>query len=86
MCRLARRRAKRDSVDLLLQTYAIMGQNIAAHELAGADVVIRPDIAGTRGTDFDSRHVLILEGERATQAALPAIRLKIAEKTVRAGN
>lgn len=76
----------RDSVDLLLQTYAIMGQNIAAHELAGADVVIRPDIAGTRGTDFDSRHVLILEGERATQAALPAIRLKIAEKTVRAGN
>jgi NTE family protein len=76
----------RDSVDLLLQTYAIMGQSIAAYELADADVVIRPDIAGTRGTDFNSRHVLILEGERATQAALPAIRSRIAEKTLRAGN
>jgi NTE family protein len=76
----------RDSVDLLLQTYAIMGQSIAAYELADADVVIRPDIAGTRGTDFNSRHILILEGERATQAALPAIRSRIAEKTLRAGN
>lgn len=76
----------RDSVDLLLQTYAIMGQSIAAFELAGADVVIRPDIAGTRGTDFDSRHILILEGERATQAALPAIRSRITERTLRAGN
>ena len=76
----------RDSVDMLLQTYAIMGQSIATHELTGADVVIRPDIAGMRGTDFDGRHVLILEGERATQAALPAIRQRIAEKTLRAGN
>ncbi|MGH8618886.1 MAG: patatin-like phospholipase family protein [Burkholderiales bacterium] len=75
-----------DSVDLLLQTYAIMGQSIATYELAGADVVIRPDIAGMRGTDFAGRHVLILEGERAAQAALPAIRQRIAEKTLRAGN
>jgi NTE family protein len=75
----------RDSIEMLLQTYAIMGQSIASYELADADVVIRPDNGGIRGTDFDGRHLLILEGERATQAAIAAIRLKIAEKTVRVG-
>jgi NTE family protein len=75
----------RDSIEMLLQTYAIMGQSIAGFELADADVVIRPDNSGMRGTDFDGRHLLILEGERAAQAAIGAIRQKIAEKTVRVG-
>jgi NTE family protein len=72
----------RDSVDVMLQTFAIMGQSIAGHELAGADIVIRPDTGAMRGTDFDNRHLAIIEGEKAGLAAIAAIKQKIAEKTV----
>jgi NTE family protein len=71
----------KDSVDIMLQTFAIMGQSIAGYELADADVVIRPDTGNIRSTDFDSRHLAILEGERAGLAAIAAIKRKIAEKT-----
>ena len=72
----------RDSVDVMLQTFAIMGQSIAGHELAEADIVIRPDTGAMRGTDFDNRHLAIIEGEKAGLAAIAAIKQKIAEKTV----
>ncbi len=72
----------RDSVDILLQTFAIMGQSIAGFELAEADIVIRPDTGAMRGTDFDNRHQAIIEGEKAGLAAIAAIRQKIAGKTV----
>lgn len=71
----------RDSVDVLLQTFTIMGQSIARFELTEADAVIRPDISRLSGTDFDSRHLAILEGERAGLAAVPLIRRKIADRT-----
>jgi 3-oxoacyl-[acyl-carrier protein] reductase len=66
------------SIDLLLQTFAIMGQSIAAHELRDADVVIRPALGSTKGTDFAARHLSILEGETAASAQLGAIRQAIA--------
>ena len=47
-----------------------------------ADVVIRPDTGAMRGTDFDNRHQAINEGEKAGLAAIAAIKLKVAEKTV----
>ena len=72
----------KDSVDVMLQTFAIMGQSLAGLELPGADVVIRPDIGKIRSTGFEDRHLAILEGERAGLAAVAAIRQKIAEKTV----
>ena len=72
----------KDSFDMLLQTFAIMGQNIAGHELAEADIVIRPDTGAMRGTDFDNRQRAINEGEKAGLAAIAAIKRKIAEKTV----
>jgi NTE family protein len=62
---------------ILLQTFAIMGRSIARGELAEADIVIRPQ-ANSAGTDFAARHEVILEGERAALAALPAIRERIA--------
>ena len=55
----------RDSVDVMLQTFAIIGQSIAGHELAEADVVIRPDTGAMRGSDFDNRQLAIIEGEKA---------------------
>ncbi len=72
----------RDSVELVLQTFAIMGQSIAGYELNEADIVIRPETGKIRSTGFEDRHLAIIEGERAGLAAIAAIKQKIAEKTV----
>lgn len=72
-----------DTVDVLLQTFSIMGQSIGRYELAGADVVIRPDTGAISGTDFQAKHLAILEGEKAAQEAVPLIRAKIQEFTAR---
>jgi len=69
----------RDTVDVLLQTFTIMGNAIAATELQQADVVIKPDISQLSSVDFQSRHLAILEGERAGQAAMPELRKRLAE-------
>lgn len=63
-----------DSMDVLLQTFSIMGQSISQYELAQADVVIRPDTGGIGSTDFEHKHQAIMEGEKAALAALPLIR------------
>lgn len=69
------------TLDVLLQTFTIMGQNLSRYELKDADIVIRPQVGGIGATDFQSRHDAILEGERAAQAALPAIREAIRKAT-----
>jgi len=66
--------AVRGTLDILLQTFTIMGQNLARFELKEADVVIRPQVGGIGPADFQARHDSILEGEKAAQAALPQIR------------
>jgi NTE family protein len=68
------------TLDVLLQTFTIMGNAIAASELQQADVVIKPDISRLSSTDFQSRHLAILEGERAAQAIIPEVRRKLAER------
>jgi NTE family protein len=72
-----------DTLDMLLQTFAIMGQAIAANELPEADVVIRPDTSRITAIGFDHRRLAIQEGERAALAALPAIRERVAKTIVR---
>jgi len=72
-----------DSMDILLQTFSIMGQSISQYELALADVVIRPDTAGIGSTDFVQKHQAIMEGERAALAALPLIRKLIQRGVVK---
>ena len=62
---------------ILWQTTTIMGGIIGANELKGADVVIRPKLRYVKSWDFTARHDAMLEGERAAQAALPAIRQKL---------
>jgi NTE family protein len=72
-----------DSVDMLLQTFSIMGQTIGQYELAGADVVIRPNTGTMGSTDFEQKHQAIMEGEKAALAALPLIRAAIQRATAR---
>jgi NTE family protein len=40
--------------------------------------VVRPNIGRISGTDFQSKHLAILEGERAAQAQVAAIKAKLA--------
>jgi NTE family protein len=71
------------TLDILLQTFTIMGNTIASEELVGADVIIKPDISKLNSTDFQSRHLAILEGEQAGQAAIAQFRQKLAEREAR---
>ncbi len=66
-----------DVIDVLLQSFDIMGQTINRAELAGADVVISPVTAGIAQTTIDDRHKAILEGEKAAQAVIPELRRKL---------
>jgi NTE family protein len=72
-----------DTIDVLLQTFAIMGQTIKRHEVARADVVVRPELGAVRGTDFEARQRAIFEGEKAALNALPAIQEKLRSLGVR---
>lgn len=76
----------KDSIDVLLQTFSIMGQSIGNFELTKADVVIRPNTGSADGIDFSNKHLAILEGEKAALEAVPLIREKIREFMERGGN
>ena len=60
-------------LQLLLQTFAIMGRSISRHELAEADVVVRPALVGVSAADFTNRVRAIRAGREAALAALPQI-------------
>ncbi|MDE2289967.1 MAG: patatin-like phospholipase family protein [Burkholderiales bacterium] len=68
-----------NSLDVLLQTFAIMGQSIKRYELTqNADVVIRPALASMRADDFHARNQAILAGEAAVDHDWPEIERKLA--------
>jgi NTE family protein len=73
-----------DMLDMLLQTFAIMGQTIAANELLEADIVIRPDTSRVSAVNFEDRRLTIQAGERAAISQMPALREQIAKKSGRA--
>lgn len=41
-------------------------------------MVIRPDLRGIGATDFEQKNEAILQGEKATLAAVPQIRARLA--------
>lgn len=70
--------ASNGSVQILLQTFAIMGQSINRHELADAEVVVRPALKGVGSADFSARQRSIVAGRAAMQAALPQLKAQLA--------
>jgi NTE family protein len=68
------------SVDVMLQTFAIMGQSINRHELQEADIVIRPSLGMMKGTDFNGRNLAVLAGEQAAMALMPELKRKLKSK------
>jgi NTE family protein len=59
--------------DIVLQTFAIMGQVISRVELQSADIVLRPALGAVGSTDFTAREAAIREGEQAVAAQAGAI-------------
>ena len=70
------------TLQILLQTFAIMGKTINQYELQGADVVVRPSPQGLKSADFSARQRAIDAGRAAMQAALPALRAKLEAKAL----
>lgn len=64
-------------IDILLQTHAIMGHSVGKQEPAAADVAIQPKIGAIGSADFEHKHLVIREGEKAAQEALPLIRNRL---------
>jgi NTE family protein len=62
---------------VLLQTFAIMGQHLAAGELREADVVVFPAVGDRGSADFNDRVGAIAHGAEALRAALPALQAAI---------
>lgn len=71
----------RGAVDILLQTFNIMGHAISQYELQDADVVMRPKLEGIASTDFSSRRLSILAGREAALTVLAQLKAQIAAKT-----
>ena len=67
-----------DSLQILLQTFAIMSKSINRFELKEADVVVRPALAGVKSADFTAKRRSIEAGRRAMQQALPQLRAAMA--------
>lgn len=65
------------SVDVLLQSFSIMGQRLNHYELRDADIVIQPSLGKMAGNDFASRNLAILAGEQAAAAVMPQIKAKL---------
>jgi NTE family protein len=68
------------SLEVLMQTFSIMGQRLNHYELKDADVVITPSLGTMGGGDFNSRNLAILAGEQAAAAVMPQLKAKLKAK------
>jgi NTE family protein len=69
-----------DLLQVLLQTFNIMGQSINDFELRQADVVVKPTTTGLSSASFASRTQAIAAGRLAMQGQLAALRTALARK------
>ena len=66
--------AANGTLEILLQTFSIMGKSINTLELRDADLVVRPVLVGVSSADFSARKKAIEAGRSAMQALLPQLR------------
>ncbi len=69
------------TLEILLQTFSIMGKSINTFELQGADVVVRPVLNGMSSSDFSSRKKAIDAGRQAMRLQMPQLRAAILAKS-----
>ena len=65
------------SLEVLMQTFSIMGQRLNHYELKDADIVIQPSQGKMGGNDFAARNVAILAGEQAAAAVMTQLKAKL---------
>ncbi|MFY9185459.1 patatin-like phospholipase family protein [Limnohabitans sp.] len=68
-----------DTFQILMQTFAIMGKSINTLALKEADWVVRPALSGVKSADFGARQRAIEAGRAAMRAALPALKVRLAQ-------
>ena len=68
-------------LQILLQTFAIMGKSINDFELKEADIVVRPPLNGVGSSDFGARRRSIEAGRQAMLQMLPQLKAAIAAKS-----
>ena len=68
------------SLEVIMQTFSIMGQRLNHYELKDADIVITPSLGAMGGGDFNSRNLAILAGEQAAAAVMPQLKAKLKAK------
>lgn len=69
------------TLEILMQTFSIMGKSINSLELKDADVVVRPALLGVSSSDFRARKRSIEAGRQAMLQALPQLRAAISMKS-----
>jgi NTE family protein len=69
--------ATASSVDVLMQTFTIMGQRINQLELKDADVVITPALGAMGSADFNGRNLAVLAGEQAAANVMAQLKAKL---------
>jgi NTE family protein len=68
------------SLDVIMQTFSIMGQRINDYELRDADIVITPPLGKMASNDFNGRNQAVLAGEQAAAAVMAQIKQKLEAK------
>jgi NTE family protein len=68
-------------LQILLQTFAIMGKSINSYELKDADLLVQPQLLGLKGGDFTAKRRAIDAGRNAMQRAVPQLRALIEAKS-----
>jgi NTE family protein len=72
--------ATASSMDVLMQTFTIMGQRLNQHELKDADVVITPALGAMGSADFNGRNLAVLAGEQAAAAVMAELKARLKAK------
>ncbi len=68
-------------LQILLQTFAIMGKSINSFELKDAELVVRPELVGVKSGDFTAKRRAMDAGKAAMQRAMPQLRALIEAKS-----
>lgn len=73
----AEAQATNSSLEVIMQTFSIMGQRINQLELRDADIVIQPPLGKMASNDFNNRAGAMQAGERATLAVMAQLKQKL---------
>jgi len=65
------------SLEVIMQTFSIMGQRINQYELRDADIVIQPPLGTMASNDFGGRARAMSAGEKSTLAVMAQIKQKL---------